>query len=658
MQPDPMLFAPILAASILFFLWSCYRRFSLVLVGAAENRSSQPLSRLTGAVVDALFQRRVARRPFGLNHVVLFWSFLVLALANLEFLAAGVSPSFTFSRLPEPVYHLLLLAFDLASLGALAAVFIAMVRRLAAPPFEGARSAEAFGILTLVGALMIAYFGMHGARIAMGAEPDAVAMPVSNAVAGLLVSAGLAPYLAPMSEAFWWLHAVVLLAFMNYLPYSKHLHIMAAIPNCFLRNMATTPVPPREDFTGAGVFGADRIDRFSWKDLLDTFACTECGRCQHACPASATGKPLNPREVIHRLKENLLANGPRLQSGAGDVASVIGTGSGSVEPDAVWSCTTCGACLAACPVFIEQMPKLTKMRRHLVQMRADFPHELLSLFENMEQRSNPWGIAPGERGKWGAAVSAKAFDPDTDEYLFFVGCAGSFDPRSKQVTLALAKLLDAAGVSWGILGKDEKCCGDSLRRLGNEYLFDKMAQENVALFREKRVRKVVTACPHCFTTLKNDYRDYGLELEVIPHAELLETLMREGKLPTTKSKTETVVFHDSCYLGRHNGVYEAPRSVLGMATGTPPAEMKRNRRESFCCGAGGGRMWMEEDHGKRMNLERVGEALASAPDTVCVTCPYCMTMLEDGLKEKEGCNSRVRDIAEIVAERLSRPNGS
>ena len=299
------------------------------------------------------------------------------------------------------------------------------------------------------------------------------------------------------------------------------------------------------------------------------------------------------------------------------------------------------------------MPKLTQLRRHLVQMHADFPEELLNLFENMEQRSNPWGIAPAERAKWAGTLPIKSFQVGRTEYLLYVGCAGSFDPRAKQVTLALAQVLDAAGVSWGILGKDELCCGDSLRRLGNEFLFDRMARENATLFRDKGVHKVITQCPHCFTTLKNDYRQYGLELEVIPHAEFLETLLRQGKLQLHDPQSGSIVFHDSCYLGRHNGVYQAPRSVLELATRSAPAELGRNRDRSFCCGAGGGRMWMEEHLGERINLNRVGEALAGSPDTICVTCPYCMTMMEDGLKQIGSGNTRVRDIAEVVAQGLN-----
>jgi Fe-S oxidoreductase len=455
----------------------------------------------------------------------------------------------------------------------------------------------------------------------------------------------------------WWAHAFALLAFMCYLPHSKHMHILTAIPNCFFRRLEKPNTQPREEFSTGNTFGVSQVDRYSWKDLLDSFSCTECGRCQKVCPASITGKPLNPRAVVHDIKVNLLENGSQLKKGCqAEVPLIGGQGEGSVSEESIWGCTTCGACMEACPVFIEQMPKIIQLRRHLVETDARFPEELLNLFENMESRSNPWGIAPSERTKWCSQLEVKPFDKDTTEYLFYVGCSGSFDSRSKHVSVAMVQLLDKAGVSWGILGKDEKCCGDSVRRLGNEYVFDRMARENVALFTEKGVKKIITQCPHCFSTLKNDYRQYGLELEVIHHSELLRDLVQDGSLVLDKTTGEmgTTVFHDSCYLGRHNDVYDAPRQVIEMATGAAPSEMERNRGNGFCCGAGGGRMWMEEHTGERINLTRVREALEGKPDTVCVACPYCLTMFEDGLKDVNAEGVRVRDVAEVMAEAILR----
>jgi Fe-S oxidoreductase len=294
------------------------------------------------------------------------------------------------------------------------------------------------------------------------------------------------------------------------------------------------------------------------------------------------------------------------------------------------------------------------MRRDLVEMRAKFPEELLSFFENMEQRSNPWGIAPAERTKWASGIDVKPFESGKTEYLFFVGCYGAFDARSRRVTLALSRILNAGGISWGILGKDEFCCGDSLRRLGNEFAFDRMARDSIKMFQERGVKKIITQCPHCYNTLKNDYRQYGAELEVVHHTELINTLIQEGKLKLNGAKNlGKLVFHDSCYLGRYNLIYDAPRQALATATGQHPVEMGRRRDKSFCCGAGGGRMWMEESVGKRINVARVEEALHENPDTVCVCCPYCMTMFEDGLKDKDADDKvQVLDLAEIVDKTL------
>jgi Fe-S oxidoreductase len=552
------------------------------------------------------------------------------------------------------IYHPLVFLFDLVSLFALACVIIAGIRRVLWPPYPEAITLDAYVILSLIALLMIAFFNLHGVEIAAGNEPAAAFMPISSAVGAMFYPGPLLPEsVDSLVQIWWWIHAIVLLTFLNYLPYSKHMHILSSIPNCYFRRFEKPNTQPLEKFVKGNKFGVENVTQYTWKDLFDSYSCTECGRCQIACPAANTGKPLNPRQVIHDIKVNLLENGPGLKKGQAANLPLIGdNGEGSITEDVIWSCTTCGACMEVCPVFIEQMPKLILLRRYLVEMKSKFPEELLNLFENMEQRSNPWGIAPTERTKWCSQLHVKPFD-NTTEYLLYVGCAGAFDSRNKQVTVALSMVLDAAGVSYGILGKEEMCCGDSLRRLGNEFVFDKMARDNVKMFKEKGVKKIITLCPHCFSTLRNDYKQYGFEGEVIHHADLINDLLSKGKLKLKKSvNMGKILFHDSCYLGRHNEIYESPRNVINKATGKGPEEMERNRGQSFCCGAGGGRMWMEEHLGTRINLERVSEALKKNPDTVCVTCPYCMTMFEDGLKDKNAEKVAVKDIAEVVAEGL------
>ncbi len=663
MTPNPILFAPLLIASLMFFAWGCWKRFSLISLGRPEDRFGNIGAHFRSMLLYAFGQKRVVSKPFGFNHFIIFWSFLILLVANSEFILNGLFPhTIKLIKLPFELYVPLAFMIDIASLLALTAVTVAAVRRLFFPPYPEARTPDAFFILGLIAMLMLASFTLNASELAAFIVKSRVdpasflsaagrVMPVSALLAGLLPTLQL----EAIHVVAWWVHALALLAFICYLPNSKHMHILTAIPNCFFKRLEKPNTQPREEFTAGNTFGVGRVDHYSWKDLLDSFSCTECGRCQNVCPAGITGKPLNPRAVIHDIKVNLLKNGTALTKGALPPAPLIGeSGEGSISEESIWDCTTCGACMEACPVFIEQMPKIIQMRRHLVESEAKFPDELLNLFENMEGRSNPWGIAPSERTKWCSQLDITPFDRDTTEYLFYVGCAGSFDSRNKHVSVAMAQLLDKAGISWGILGKDEKCCGDSVRRLGNEFVFDKMARENVATFIERGVTKVITQCPHCFTTLKNDYRQYGLELEVIHHSELLNNLVRDGKLviDTPTGAMGGTVFHDSCYLGRHNDVYDAPREVIRAATGQAPAEMTRNRNNAFCCGAGGGRMWMEEHVGERINLTRVTESLEQKPDTICVACPYCMTMFEDGLKDVKADNVRVRDVAEVMAEAL------
>jgi len=647
-------FIVVFIAAIAFFAWSCYRRFGLVLRGRPDNRFNAPLKRIGNMLFYAFGQRRVVSRPFGVNHFVLFWAFMVLMLANAEFLLNGLAPEvISYSRLPDGAYFTLACIFDIVSVLALLAVISAIIRRLAfPPPHIEARSRDAFIILSLVGILMIAFFGMNASEIALGTERAAAYMLISNFGASIVPSGASAGSLETAAGVFWWIHAVVLLTFLNYLPYSKHMHVLTSIPNCFFKSLEKIKTQPREEFTRDKTYGVGQVEQFTWKGLFDSYSCTECGRCSDVCPATFTGKPLEPRLVIHDIKVNLLTNGDKNKAAA---LPLIGDEvEGSVSEEVLWECTTCGACMEVCPVFIEHVPRMVDMRRYLIEMKAKFPEELLTLFENMEQRSNPWGIAPAERIKWAADIEVKPFEAGQTDYLFYVGCAGAFDARNRRTTLSVARILDTCGVSWGTLGRDELCCGESLRRLGNEYVFDHMARENVKMFEERGIKKIITQCPHCYSTLKNDYRQYGAGLEVVHHTEFISNLIRDGKLKLRNvDDLGRVVFHDSCYLGRYNLLYDAPRQVVTAATGKAPTEMERNRDKAFCCGAGGGRMWMEEQIGKLINVARVEEALEKEPETVCVCCPYCMTMFEDGLKDKEADNRvRVLDLAEIVARAL------
>jgi len=447
MTPTPTIFAPLFIAATALFVWSCWKRLSLTALGRPEERLDNIGQRIGDTLSYAFAQKRVLAKPSGLIHVAIFWCFLVLMIANTEFLLHGLFPAVNFTRLPDGIFMPLMQMIDVVSLITLLAVTAAAIRRLVAPPYPEARTFEAFFILFLIATLMLANFGVNAAKIS---RMQGSTLVLAESI--MPISSWFAPYVPSgagklVHDLSWWTHALVLLLFMNLLPLSKHFHIITAIPNVFLRRREHPPLPEREEFSAGNSFGINRVDGYTWKELLDAFSCTECGRCQMACPADQTGKPLNPRGVIAQLKHNLMANGPLLKQGQPAGTPLIGEGDASISEEAIWACTTCGACLQSCPVFIEQMPKLIPLRRHLVEMESKFPEELLNLFENMEGRSNPWGIAPTERGKWASQLGDRPYEPGKSEYLFYVGCAGSFDARAKQITVATALLLDKAGVS-------------------------------------------------------------------------------------------------------------------------------------------------------------------------------------------------------------------
>jgi len=602
--------------------------------------------------------KNVTRRDWaGIGHSLMVWGFLLFVTYYLLFIV--IASGFGISEAMESNWFYVVLCWvtDIIAPFIVIGALWGIIRRYLVRParLAGHQTWEAMLILLTVLVHPITHVGKIATQIAAGHPPAGLGLatpPISTAVAGLY--SGMATLEA--THAFWfWSHWGFVLLVLAIIGYTRYLHVAVAIVNDYLRP-AVKGMVERIDLTDRDTFGVSRVDGFTRKQLLDAYACVVCGYCQENCPAYLTDKPLNPRLIIRDIKTNLMTNGPALLKEQAPSLDLIGGGrEGSIPEDAIWACTTCGACMEVCPVYIEHVPKIVDMRRDLVQMQARFPEELLNLFENTEQRSNPWGIAPAERDRWAARIKAPPFEEGKTEYLFYVGCAGAFDARERLVSVAIARILDAAGISWGILGRDEACCGDSLRRLGNEYVYDQLVRQNLATFQERGVKKIITECPHCYTTLKNDYRQYGANLEVVHHTEFINRLLEEGRLKLKGNAADlgNVVFHDSCYLGRHNGIYEEPRRALAVATGRVPSEMERHHNRGFCCGAGGGRMWMEESIGKRINVARLEEALKTSPKTICVCCPYCMLMFEDGLKDKdlEG-EIRVLDLAEIVARGL------
>ena len=649
-----------LAAGV--FGYRLYQLYRYLALGRKEESYGQLFRRAVTAIGHLIaqqcqFKNLTRKDRAGIGHMLMAWGFLLFIVYYFFFII--IASGFGISDVMEhnPVYGIYTWVMDIVAPFIMLGALWGITRRyiIRPPRLEGHQSFEAMVILVTVFIHPITHLGKIATQIAAGHPPAGLGIltpPISTAFSHIYTSSAS---LDLWHSVWFWSHWGFVLLVLIIIGYTRYLHMLAALLNDLFSTPPPRGIPNRINLENEATFGVARIGGFTRKQLLDLDACVEPGHCQEVCPAYATGKPLNPRSLIKDLKSNLLANGPLMLEKKEPLLPLIAdNGEGSVSEEVLWECTTCGACMEVCPVKVEHVHHIIDLRRNLVQLQAGFPDELLNLFENMERRSNPWGIAPSERAKWASDIDVKPFSADATEYLYYVGCAGAFAARSRRTTLAVTKILNAAGVSWGILGKDESCCGDSLRRLGNEYVFDRMAQENIKLFAERGVTKIITQCPHCYSTLKNDYKQYGAELEVYHHTEFISKLIKDGKLKLNRvADLGKIAFHDSCYLGRYNNIYEAPRQVLAAVTGHEPAEMDLHKERSFCCGAGGGRMWMEESLGKHINIARLEQALEKDPQTICVCCPYCMTMFEDGLKDKNITEQiQILDLAEITARAI------
>ena len=620
-------------------------RFLLALLRAAPpvRRRDDTLRRAQNEVTIVLGQRKLLQRlgP-GLAHAFIFWGFLVLLPTIV---IAGIGAVDKHATLPwlghQGWYAALVDVFAvLVLLGVLAALWIRKVQRPAR--FDGSHLGEADLILGMIATIAATLLLWHASRIALGLnEWPRSATPIATGISHVFGRNGTSRVL---ERVFVWAHLLTILAFLAYLPRSKHLHIMAAAVNVwFARTRARGRLEPLrfddpdvpEDEIRLGSGAAADLD---FKELLDTFSCTECGRCQDACPAFATGKILSPKLVIMGLRDAALARS--------DAPLVPG----AVPEESVWDCVTCGACVQACPVSIEHVDQIVDLRRHLVMVEASFPTEAEPMLRDVERSSNPWGRSQSDRADWAAPFGVRVLDPGDPppEYLYWVGCAASFDERARTAAESTARLLQRAGVEFAILGPRESCTGDPARRIGNEYVFQELAAGNVATLDDAGVRKIVTSCPHCFNTLANEYPDFGGHYDVIHHTELLAELIRDGRITPAKASADAITYHDSCYLARHNDVLAAPRELVA-AVGQP-VEMARSGRSTFCCGAGGAHMWLEE-RGSPINVERVNEAAATGAHTLAVACPFCTVMLDDGV-QTAGAELRVVDVATLLAEGL------
>jgi len=594
-------------------------------------------------VTIVLGQRKLLQRlgP-GLMHAFIFWGFLVLLPTIVIALIGAVDKHSTVPWLGHQGWFQFLseLFAVLVLIGVIGAVWIRRVQR--PERFKGSHLGEANLILALIATIATTLLLWHASRIALGLNECAPSLtPVSNVLSHLF---GDNDATRVLERVFVWLHVLTILAFLAYLPRSKHLHIASAAFNVwFGRTGAGGRLEPLR-FDDPDVpedqlrFGAGTAADLTWKQVLDTFSCTECGRCQDACPAFATGKILSPKLVIMGLRDQVLA-----QADAPLVPN-------AVPAESVWDCVTCGACVQACPVSIEHVDHIVDLRRQLVMVDSDFPAEAEPMLRDVERASNPWGRAQSERADWAAGLDVRVLEPGdpAPEYLYWVGCAASFDERARRTAESTAKLLQAAGVDFAILGPRESCTGDPARRIGNEYVFQGFAEQNVGVLNESGVTKIVANCPHCFNTLANEYPDFGGRYEVIHHSELLAALVRDGRLAPARSDSLSITYHDSCYLARHNDVLASPRELVSSVG--RPVEMKRSGKSTFCCGAGGAHMWMEE-RGKPINETRVREAAQTGASTLAVACPYCTVMLDDGV-QNTGEKLRVVDVATLLAEAI------
>jgi Fe-S oxidoreductase len=643
-----------------FFAFTIQHRIRLLMHLAKEPRFDHPGRRLGQLLKFGFGQKRMVdpeERLPGLMHVLIFAAFLILALRTLTMFGMGYSAGFHFPLLgpDEALGRLYLFLKDLVLVAALVGAFYFIFLRALKKPDRMTQSWEAYLILGFIAGLAITDMMFEGSERVLTRAPFDAGLPVSSASAAVLSSMGLSAEALGAVGAFgYWTHICIVLAFGNFLPYGKHFHVITALPNVYFSRLTPTGQLSKLDLENAESFGLAKASDVTWKQALDVYSCTECGRCQTHCPTYVTGKPLTHKGLNQTLKHHLYDESKKLIAGQNDALPVVP--GAVVADDTIWACTTCGWCETACPVLIENIPRIIEMRRYQTLMEAKFPEEITRVFKGMETQGNPWGLGSNTRDEWAQGLDVqRAADGAEFEYLFFVGCAGAFDDRQKKVSRAIVKILKAAGVKFAILGTEETCNGESARRMGNELLFQTLCQANIERLNNYKVRKVLTQCPHCFNTLRHEFPQFGGNYEVVHHTELIAKLLAEGRLrlaPRAAAQLK-VAYHDSCYLGRHNGVYEAPREALRALSSVSLTELPRSGRQGFCCGAGGGRMWMEEKIGTRINQNRVDEIADSGASAVATACPFCLTMLKDGISEKNLEDKlQVKDVAEFVAEGL------
>ncbi|HEX9916387.1 MAG TPA: heterodisulfide reductase-related iron-sulfur binding cluster [candidate division Zixibacteria bacterium] len=640
---------------LLFLIWGIYKKIKLWRIGKPEKKFDKIGKRILSFVSFGFFHQRFFRDLYpGLMHFFIFWGFVVLFLgtAVVMFQDDIASPLFGIFFFHSYFYLYFSLILDLFGLLLIIGIGMALFRRYILKPKRLDNILDDAVVLILLLAIATGGFLNEALRISATKPQFEVWSFVGWNLSKLFWN--LNPNSIRILHLIsWWIHLALALFFISYITYSKLLHILSSSLNIFFRSFEPKGrIPAILDIENQETFGVDRVEQFNWKQLLDTDACTRCGRCQDNCPAYLSQKPLSPKKVNQDIKANLQARTRELlgkdKKGTPSVA-LIG---GSVKEDEIWSCTTCYACHQACPVLIEHIDKIVDMRRHLVLMQSRFPNELKNLFKNMETNYNPWAFGYQARADWAKDLGIKLAREDKNfDILYWVGCSGSFDDRNKKVSRALVKILKTAKVNFAILGNEEMCCGETARRIGNEYLAQILMRGNIEILKKYGVRRILVTCPHGYNAFKNEYREFGGDFEVIHHTELIWNLIKDNKIKLKSQNEKSITYHDSCYLGRYNGIYDAPREIITRLSQKKLNEVKLSKSKSFCCGAGGGRMWMEENLGKRINQMRIEQLNSTGSEVISTACPYCLTMLEDGVKEKtleeKLC---VKDIAELVEE--------
>src|SRR6267378_2371968 len=647
--------AIVLIVAITLFGRRALLLYRLVRMGKPLKRFDDLPARARAEAVVVVGQSKLLQRLLpGLMHAAIFWGFIVLLPTIFAAMIGIVDQRATLPWLGQQGWYAL--GVDVFAVLVLAGVITAFVIRKIQRPrrFAGSHLREADLILLLIAGIVVSLLLWHASQIALGLnEYPAAWAPVSSALA-LALHQSWTPYL---ERGAVWAHVLIILGFLVYLPYSKHLHIFIAAVNVFFGRTRSRGRLEPIDFEPADEevrFGAATVADLTWKQVVDTMSCTECGRCQDVCPAYNTGKELSPKLLIMALRDRVLAEGPAAlaakKSGATQkLEALVPT---AVTDNVVWDCVTCGACVRECPVGIEHVDHIIDLRRNLVMVESRFPEEAGTMLRDVDRSSNPWGKPQADRTHWAEGLGVRVLQAGeaAPDVLFWVGCAPAFDERAKQAAVSTAKLLQMAGVDFAILGPREACTGDPARRMGDEYTFQRLAGENVATLNETGVKKIITTCPHCFNTIGNEYPDFGGRYEVVHHTEFLAELVREGKLAPVPSD-RTITYHDSCYLARHNDVRSQPRELVD-AVGKA-IEMPRHGERTFCCGAGGARMWMEEKRGRPINQERAREAAATGAETLAVACPFCTVMLDDGIRET-GAKMQVIDLATLLAEAVEK----